>query len=710
MQKTRKSLLSSVRRNTAIAFEAMEQRQLMSASAIKAINSGGPDHMMVEAGGKLYVVSSEASGAGWELIYQTRGPANTTKLLVDLNKPGTTIASIDDLTATADGRVFFSATGGTGGGRQLYQLNTTTGSYTQITSDTQAFYSQTMAIGNTLYLYDSTHQKIVTVDVANKKTNLVTQKLVTKMFQAKGQLFFVSGNDGVWRSNGTAAGTYKISGNLSVGTSDVFVSTDWIYFEGAANNNNSLWRSDGSNGTPTKIADDFSFSVQRTAELGDYVYMSGGYYSTSPNSAGGQLYRIRSSTGEITAATNLPTSNGGGSPDGISAIGTHIYFTAGDTEFITSQGTPDRELYRYNTVTGTTTKITTQNTLYPIETGGGVLSSYYFVAAPTKDDARWGSRRLYRTSPTNDQVQEVAGMPSYTNSNGETQQLVDGFFAGSGGLYFEARNMDQGGDYDTYFVPTPYSYIDPNTNVLTIEATEASDELTITVDDDELVMNLNGLEERQKLADFGSIYVSLKAGDDELTTNATVTKGMSVAGDSGNDTMTTGSGNDSLLGGSGKNYFYGGNGDDRLRGSSGVDVMEGGAGKDRLYGRAGNDNLHGNDGVDVLYGDDESGPFGNDVLFGESSNDKLYGYGGDDAFYGGNQNDSIFAGDGNDTLYGQDGNDTLEGGAGIDTFWGGKGDDLFLAADGQLDKLYGQDGTDRAAKDTAESLVELIEL
>lgn len=692
----------------ACLFEAVEQRQLMAATSIKTIDSGGPDHQMIEVGGKMYTISSTASGAGWELIYQTSGPANTTKLLVDLNKPGTTIASLDDLTGTTDGRVFFTATGGTGGGRQLYQLNTTTGAYTQITKDTQAFYSEVMAIGNKLYLYDNTNTKIVTLNTQNQ-TKLVADVAMVKWYQARGQLFYSMGDQGIFRTDGTAEGTYKITAGLSVGSNDVFVSNDHIYFEGTQNNNTSLWRSDGLGTTPVKIADDFSFSVTRTAEIGDYVYFSGGYYSTSPNSKGGQLYKVSTSTGVMTNATDLPTANGGGSPDGISAIGTHIYFTAGDTDFITSQGTPDRELYRYNTLNGMTTKITTAETLYPIETGGGVLSSYYFVAAPTKDDARFGSRRLYRTSPTNDQIEEVAGLPSYQDSNDVTRQLVGNILAGSGGFYYEARNMDQPGDYDTYFVPTPYSFIDPITKVLTVSATESADVLNVTVDGDELVMNLNGLEERQNLADFSTIYISLKAGDDKLVTNAAVTKNMSVVGDSGNDSILTGSGNDSLLGGAGKNYLYGMAGDDRIRGSNGYDYAEGGDGKDRLYGRGGSDNLHGGNGVDFVYGDDDASGTGNDTLFGESGNDKLYGYGGNDELYGGNQNDSLFGGSGNDKMLGNAGNDTLDGGEGIDTMFGLDGDDRFLAADGFLDLIYGGTGANTADADDEESLFEEVE-
>lgn len=693
---------------SAITFEAFETRQMMSANSIKAIDSGGPDYQMVEAQGVLYAISSHASGGGWTQLWSTKGPASSTKMLLDLRKAGSTIASLDDLTATADGRVFFTATGGTGNGRQLFQLNTSKGGYTQITKDEQAFYTDVMAIGNSLYLYDSTHTQIVTLG-SKSQTQVVADTQITDWFQAKGQLFYLNSDQGLYRTNGTSAGTYKISGNMTVGSRDVFVSNDHIYFEGFVGNDHSLYRSDGSSPTPTLIAADFSFSSNRSAEIGSYVYFAGSYYNTSPHAAGGQIYRINSITGEITAATALDQREGGGAPDGLGAVGKHLYFTANDGEFVPSQGTTDRELWRYDTITGVTTKITTDETLYPTEIGAGVLSSYYFVAAPTKDDARFGSRRLYRTSPSNDQIELVGGLPSYTNSNGETKELVAEVMAGSGGLFYQARNMDQPGDYDTYFVPTPYSFIDPTTKVLTVSATEAADVLSITVDGDELVMNLNGLEERQDLADFTTIYVSLKAGDDKLTTNASVTRNMSVVGDSGNDSILTGSGNDSILGGAGKNYLYGMAGNDRIRGGGGFDYVEGGEDKDRIYGRGGSDNLHGNNGVDFIYGDDDENGTGNDTLFGESSNDKLYGYGGNDELYGGNQNDSLFGGKGDDKIYGNNGNDTLDGGLGVDTLLGLDGDDRFFAADGFLDVIDGGLGDDQAERDDNESVILLID-
>ena len=709
--RTRNTVRSNRRRTFTAAFEAMEKRQMMSATAVKSVDSAGPDDQMIAVGSTTYVISSSRSGGGWSQICSTKGPASTTKHLLDLNKTGATLSSVENLTSTADGRVFFTATGGEGSGRQLFQLNTSKGGYTQITKDDQAWYGDVVAIGNKLFLYDGKHERIVTLDSKNKAV-VVTESRVTKLFQAKGQLFFVNGDDNIFRTDGSAAGTYQINGNVGAATNRIFVSNDHIYFAGTVGNDNpSLFRSDGSSGTPTKIADDFSLLNGSSAELGEYVYFSGGYYNTSPNGGDGfQLCRVKTSTGEVSLASVIDGADGAGRAEGIAAVGTNIYYTAGDGDYLNSQGTTDRELYRYDTITGINKKITTGEQLAPVDDAGdgggtGVLSSYYFTAAPDKENFRYGTRKIYRTNPSDDSIVEVTGLPTLN----ALEYKFRGMITGAAGVFANVEINDDTNDSDIFFVPTPFSYIDANTNKLVIEATPGADALTIKVLGSELVMNLNGIEERRNIGTFGTIQVYMKDGDDKLTTDANVTINMSVNGDAGNDTLLTGSGNDSLLSGSGKNFLFGGNGNDRLRGSNGYDALNGGDGKDRLYGRGGSDLLRGANGVDVLYGDDPTGTAGNDTLAGDQSNDKLYGYGGDDMLIGGTQNDSLFAGDGNDLLYGQDGNDTLEGGAGLDQVFGDAGDDVFAAKDSALDYLNGGAGADTAARDNKEKGVELIE-
>ena len=62
----------------------------------------------------------------------------------------------------------------------------------------------------------------------------------------------------------------------------------------------------------------------------------------------------------------------------------------------------------------------------------------------------------------------------------DVEDEAQGFAVGAGGLLINVDLGDSTGDTDTFYVPTPYSYIDPATHVLTINATEGADVLTVS--------------------------------------------------------------------------------------------------------------------------------------------------------------------------------------------------------------------------------------
>lgn len=98
----------------------------------------------------------------------------------------------------------------------------------------------------------------------------------------------------------------------------------------------------------------------------------------------------------------------------------------------------------------------------------------------------------------------------------------------------------------------------------------------------------------------------------------------------------------------------GGGGSDSLTGGLNDDVLKGGAGADGMAGSSGDDVLKGGGGDDFLQGDD-----GDDRLVGGTGNDGLVGGEGDDLLFGGG---------GRDRVLGTEGDDTLTGGKGGDTF------------------------------------------
>ncbi|MEU1163813.1 calcium-binding protein [Streptomyces sp. NPDC005921] len=91
-------------------------------------------------------------------------------------------------------------------------------------------------------------------------------------------------------------------------------------------------------------------------------------------------------------------------------------------------------------------------------------------------------------------------------------------------------------------------------------------------------------------------------------------------------------------------------------GTSGTDTLTGTSGNDVICGLSGNDTLRGVDGSDTVYGD-----YGNDTIDGGNGNDTLYGGPGNDTVNGSAGNDRVT------TTDGVSGNDTANGGIGFDT-------------------------------------------
>jgi Ca2+-binding RTX toxin-like protein len=168
--------------------------------------------------------------------------------------------------------------------------------------------------------------------------------------------------------------------------------------------------------------------------------------------------------------------------------------------------------------------------------------------------------------------------------------------------------------------------------VLTVTGTAAADtiELQLRADDEQVRVELNGVETLHPLADVDKIVVDALAGDD-LVEYSGSDGGFNIpgllAGRDGRDTLQGGPANDSIFGGAQNDSLEGKGGDDRLAGGKGHDVLQGGNGNDSLDGGVGNDDLWGNRGNDNL-----AGGIGEDDLFGGAGADSLFGNAGNDDF------------------------------------------------------------------------------
>jgi hypothetical protein len=105
------------------------------------------------------------------------------------------------------------------------------------------------------------------------------------------------------------------------------------------------------------------------------------------------------------------------------------------------------------------------------------------------------------------------------------------------------------------------------------------------------------------LADFSAISVSLGNGDDQFTEQSGVLadKALTVNGENGNDTITTGDGNDVILGGNGDDRVDAGRGSDNVSLGNGNDffVWNPGEGSDSVDGGNGNGDVMQFNGANV---------------------------------------------------------------------------------------------------------------
>jgi trimeric autotransporter adhesin len=186
--------------------------------------------------------------------------------------------------------------------------------------------------------------------------------------------------------------------------------------------------------------------------------------------------------------------------------------------------------------------------------------------------------------------------------------------------------------------------------------------------------------------------------------DATYTGSLSayLAGNDGNNILTSAGGADSLHGGVGNDVLYGGDGKDSLYGGAGFDYMRGGLGDDTYFvdsiydmvdedigGGGTNDTV--NSSVSfasatienvILTGTADinatlSGGLRNIVSGNDGNNILSSGDAGLDNLYGGAGDDTLYSGGGIDSLFGGPGNDILIGGAGYDFLFGGDGNDIY---------------------------------
>ena len=141
----------------------------------------------------------------------------------------------------------------------------------------------------------------------------------------------------------------------------------------------------------------------------------------------------------------------------------------------------------------------------------------------------------------------------------------------------------------------PVPMIDAD-GVLQVAGTNKNDAIVLSMDNAQIVVDLNGVPYSFPLASVtgGAVVVHGRNGADDISVDGGLA-GVTLS-------MYGGNGHDRLAGGAGGEYLYGGNGRDRLEGGDGADHLYGGNGRDDLDAGDGADMLFGERGVDSLTG------------------------------------------------------------------------------------------------------------
>ena len=198
--------------------------------------------------------------------------------------------------------------------------------------------------------------------------------------------------------------------------------------------------------------------------------------------------------------------------------------------------------------------------------------------------------------------------------------------------------------------------------------------------------------------------------DGSVTTPASVTYGpgdqsadstdpatVVIAGEDGDDTITTGTGTDIVYGQTGDDTITTGAGSDTVDAGAGNDVVSTGTGESVVAGGDGNDTITGDTAKDTVNGGDGDDTItagaGANVIDGGPGLDTITTLGGNDQITGGPDRDVINAGGGTNTVHGDGGNDQITTAGGTDTVNGGDGDDTITAGAGAnvIDGGPGQD-------------------
>ncbi len=312
-----------------LRFEPLEDRRLLAATDLELLfdvrtgpNPSSPQ-WLTPVGGTLYFTADNL-GSNIELWKTDGTPAGTS--LVKEIQPSTVAGSQPLQLTPFNGALYFQANGNAGG-RELWKSDGTT------------------------------NGTVMVKDIHPAGNAFSGPVLSTEPFVVMGSAFYFRANDGtngfeLWKSDGTAEGTVRVTNINPTGNSDpaeLTVIGSTLYFTANDGSGVDLWKSDGTPGNATRVKDIFptgDADVAYLTAVGNTLY-----FRAEDGTTGFELWKSDGTPEGTTRVKDIRTGEDASSfPNQLTNVGGTLFFTAID-------GGSNREIWKSDGTADGTTKV-----------------------------------------------------------------------------------------------------------------------------------------------------------------------------------------------------------------------------------------------------------------------------------------------------------------------------------------------------------------
>jgi ELWxxDGT repeat protein len=301
-----------------LRIEPLEDRRLLAATDLEllldvraGVQPSSPT-WLTPVGNTLYFVADN-NGSNIEL-WKTDGSSAGTTLVEEIRTSPTAGSTPLQLTSF-NGALYFQADNANGG-RELWKSDGT-------------------AAGTFKLL-----------DINPTGSGFAGPVLSTEPFAVMGSAFYFRANDGVtgpqiWRSDGTAAGTTRVS-NINAPTgcdpSDLTVVGNTLFFRATDGTGYEVWKTDGTPGGTSRVKNINTTATGNANPLSLTAVGNTLFFSADDGTSGAELWKSDGTEGGTVRVKDI-RSNGSSFPSQLTPVGQTLYFSA-------IQSGTDRELWK----------------------------------------------------------------------------------------------------------------------------------------------------------------------------------------------------------------------------------------------------------------------------------------------------------------------------------------------------------------------------